>query len=198
MIPVAPTSEPASFDDECRQPGIAWLAQHTGYNRPRDFWSAFEAELRAAFGGRCGWCAMLIMRGQVDHFIPIATLKSTGRDELAYEWRNLRYIDAWLNQKKRDSAVLDPFEVQDGWFEVILPSLQLRATNRLPAELHDIAEFTLQRLGLRDHEVIIRYRRGWFEKYTKGELALDGLRDFAPLIADAVERDLAKGIDWRR
>lgn len=197
MIRVEPPPEPPTFDSICRRPGNQWLKEHPAYERPRDYWSGFEPQLREAFSGRCGWCAMLVMRGQVDHFIPIAKLRKTRRDQLAYEWSNLRYIDAWINQKKRDAEVIDPYLVEDGWFEILLPSLQLQPTEKLPPNLHEIARFTLQRLGLQDGEVVVRYRREWFERYQLRELPLDGLRSFAPLIAIAVQKDLERGIDWR-
>ena len=197
MIPFQLAAEPPAFEEKCRQPGRTWLAEHPGYDRPKDLWSAFEPDLNRAFKSLCGWCAMLTMRGQVDHFIPVATLKSTGRDELAYEWSNFRYIDGWLNQKKSTAEVLDPFAVQVGWFEILLPSMQLVATESIPAHFKDRAEFTLERLGLRDHEVIVRYRNIWFDMYRNKGLSLDELRFRAPLIAEAVERDLNAGKDWR-
>jgi hypothetical protein len=33
--------------------------------------------------------------------------------------------------------------------------------------------------------------------YQEGHLSLDGLREVVPLVARAVEDDLAKGKDWR-
>ncbi len=198
MIPFTLQDEPPSFKARCRAPGKKWLERNPGYkNRPKDYWSQFEPELRKAFREMCGWCAMHIMRGQVDHFIPVATLKKTGRDQLAYEWKNLRYIEAWINQKKRDAEVLDPFVVQAGWFEISLPSLQLLPTDRIPEPYREVAFFTLNRLGPRDHEVVVRYREKWFSLYRGCKLTLEGLRRIAPLIAEAVERDLNAGKDWR-
>jgi hypothetical protein len=198
VIPFTLQDEPASFEADCRTRGRKWLAKNPAYeNRPKDYWSKFEPELRSAFREMCGWCAMHIMRGQVDHFVPCATLKKTGRDALAYEWSNFRYIDGWINQKKLHADVLDPFVVQDGWFEITLPSLQLLPTEKIPIEYRELAKYTLTRLGLRDHEVVVRFREGWFSLYRNGELTLDGLRKMAPLIAMAVERDLNKGKDWR-
>jgi len=52
-------------------------------------------------------------------------------------------------------------------------------------------------LGLRDSEVVVRYRREWFELYQKGDLSLRGLSKRAPLVARAVEADMANGRDWR-
>jgi len=69
-----------------------------------------------------------------------------------------------------------------------LPSLQLRATDQVPARLRAKAANTLKRLGLADGERVIRWRRSWYEQYQRGGLTLDGLRAYAPLIADAVER----------
>ena len=84
--------------------------------------------------------------------------------------------------------MLDPHEVEDGWFEIELPSLQLRLTDRVPAELRAKAEFTLRRLHLGDDERIVRQRSEWYRMYLDGELNLDGLRKKAPLIAQAVKR----------
>jgi hypothetical protein len=40
---------------------------------------------------------------------------------------------------------MDPFEVQDGWFEIILPSLELVVSDSIPAEHREHAELTLTR-----------------------------------------------------
>jgi hypothetical protein len=189
--------EPPAFEMKCRIPGRQWLSDHPDYQRPKDYWTVFEPQLRHAFNEMCGWCAMFIMRGQMDHFIPVATLRKTGQDHLAYEWGNFRYIEPWINQKKLDADVLDPFLVQPGWFEITLPSLQLLPTDKIPDDFREIAVFTVNRLGLRDHEVMIRYRESWFALYRKHQLTLDGLRQIAPLIAEAIERDLVAGKDWR-
>ena len=198
MIPFRQKDEPATFDTECRAAGRKWLSENPAYkDRPKDFWTPFEPNLRSAFDSMCGWCAMLIMKGQVDHYIPVSTLKKTGNDQLAYEWQNFRYIDGWINQKKLDAEVLDPFVVETGWFEITLPSLQLLPTDKIPPAYKDLAAFTLKRLGLRDHEVVVQYRESWFSLYRRNELTLGGLRQRAPLIADAVEKDLKVGKDWR-
>ncbi len=71
MIPVPnPIPEPANFDSECRQPGNAWLAANpnaTAKTFPAH-WTKFEADLESAFAYRCGWWAMRIQSGTVDHF----------------------------------------------------------------------------------------------------------------------------------
>jgi hypothetical protein len=196
MMRFRPVPEPANFDRRCRQRGRRWLAVHPGYDRPHDYWSEFEPDLRNAFRGLCAYCAMTVMKAQADHFRPVALLKRRGQDELAYEWSNLRYGEGVLNQRKSGHLILDPFKVRDEWFELLLPSLQLVLTKRVPKSYQRKAEFTLRQLGLRDDEVVVRYRRQWFEMYCTGELTLDGLRRVAPLIARAVERDRGRGVEW--
>jgi hypothetical protein len=198
MIRVARPREPEAFDDRCRKRGRQWLKEHPGYKRPRDYWSEFEPQLRSAFNGLCGYCAMMIMKGQIDHFVPVDVLKERGEDELAYEWSNFRYGEGVLNQRKSSHVVLDPYRVKNEWFQILLPSLQLVLTREVPRYRRKLAEFTLQQLGLQDSEVVVRYRAKWFSLYREGELSLEGLKQVAPLIANAVEQDLAQGKDWRK
>src|SRR5262249_15226696 len=79
-------------------------------------------------------------------------------------------------------------EVGDGWFEILLPSLQLVVTAQVPVHLRAKAENTLNRLRLRDHQEIIKVRTSWYELYEAGELTLSGLERRAPLIAAAVRK----------
>ena len=198
MKPVAPNvmdPEPANFDADCRQRGRTWLLKNPKaarkVKRPKDFWSPFRPELADRFANLCAYGAMHEPAGTVDHFT------SVDADETqAYEWSNYRFTSAWINSSKnKGAAVLDPFEVQAGWFEVLLPSLQLVARkDRIPLALHALAEQTLEKLHLRDDERIIRQRRQWLRMYEEGKLDLRGLRELAPLIADAVEAGLPQAV----
>ena len=155
MISVTLANEPETFHERCRQRGNDWLAENADSERPEDFWTEFRPDLHDAFGGLCAYCAMGIMNGQVDHFRPWAVLKAEGNEKLAYEWSNFRYAEGLLNQKKWKHVILDPFDVQNEWFEIQLPDLQLLMTDRIPERLRDLAEFTLMKLGLRDSEVVL-------------------------------------------
>ncbi len=197
MKRVKSTKEPTKFDERCRKRGRKWLKENPKYRRPKNYWSEFEPQLRAAFGDLCGYCVMVTMKSQVDHFIPVAMLKKQKKHVQAYEWTNFRYGEGVLNQRKSNHLVLDPFKVKDNWFEIQLPSLQLVLTHSVPIAQRPLAEFTIDRLGLAHSEVVVRYRRKWFEMYCDRKLTLDGLKDVAPLIASAVERDLVNGTDWR-
>lgn len=187
MIPVKPVAEPVEFDTRVRQPGKTWLAQNPEANRPRDYWSLFRDTLAEGFAGRCGYTAMYVPSGTVDHYRSWKT-----HPELAYEWSNYRYAEFWANCVKKTREVLDPYEVGEGWFEVLLPSLQLVPTSKVPHEHRAIVEQTLRVLPIAHDERVIRLRRRWYDMYLQGELTLEGLRKVAPLIAAAVEKNAAK------
>lgn len=187
MIPVAnPITEPDDFDATCRQAGSRWLTEHPDSPRPRDLWSPFRFALADGFSNRCGYGAQWIPAGTVDHFVSCDEDKS-----LAYEWSNYRYSDGWINSAKGKTLstdLLDPFDVEHGWFEILLPSMQLVLTDAIPPEFRAKAENTLRKLPIRNDERILRTRREWYRMYQEGELTLDGLHKKAPLIAAAVEK----------
>ncbi|WP_228019853.1 hypothetical protein [Sphaerospermopsis sp. LEGE 08334] len=53
----------------------------------------------------------------LEHF-----LSCENHRHLAYEWTNYRFVSGWVNSSKGtlDNQVLDPFEVEDDWFEILL------------------------------------------------------------------------------
>ncbi len=188
MIPVAPVPEPSGFDERVNRPGNAWLAENPGADRPRDFWSPFRDVLAEGFAHRCGYTAMIDLAGTVDHHLSYKT-----HPELSYAWTNYRYVAAWINSAKKKARVFDPYEVGEGWFEVILPSLQLVATGKVPPEHRALVEETLRVLPIAHDERILKQRRRWLRMYEQGKLRLDGLREVAPLVAAAVEKREAGG-----
>jgi hypothetical protein len=186
MIPVAPVQAPADFDEQVRQPGIEWLAAHPNAARPYPFWTQCLPALAQAFSNRCAYAAMLDPTGgTVDHYRSFK-----GHRELAYEWSNYRFASQVMNSSKQnaDDDVLDPHEIGEGWFEILLPSLQMRVTDAVPEEHRERANYTLQRLKLRDGERLIRWRLSWYQAYQNGGLTLEQLRQWAPLIAEAIVR----------
>lgn len=191
MIPVANVRKPRKFDAEVRLPGNAWLRANPDAKRPKALWDAFLPDLDQGFSRLCGYAAMLDPTGgTVDHY-----LSFRNHPDLAYEWSNFRFASGVMNSTKSnaDDSVLDPYEVGEGWFEILLPSLQMRVTDAVPAPQRKKAEFTLTRLRLRDGERVLRWRQSWYAMYLKGKLTLDGLREVAPLIAAAVETQTTTG-----
>jgi hypothetical protein len=185
MIRVRKVPEPRDFDANARKPGTAWLRRNPAPRRPKDLWSPFKPQLAEGFRHLCGYSAMFDPVGSVDNYLSCKAAR-----HLTYEWSNYRFAQEWVNKSKKnaDGEVLDPHEVKDGWFEILLPSLQLKVTDKVPASKRAQAEHTLRRLHLRDDERVLRQRREWYRMYEAGELTLDGLRKKAPLIAAAVEK----------
>ncbi len=185
MIRFSPVPEPAAFDAEVRQRGKRWL-QKNPKERPIDYWGKFKGELSDGFGHLCAYSAMYEPVGTVDHFVSCDEDRSQ-----AYEWSNYRFASGWLNSSKQNitaSQIIDPFEVKDGWFRILLPSLQLVVeASMIPQSLLPKAEFVLKRLHLRDDERVLRQRREWYRMYQDEELTLAGLYKKAPLIARAVD-----------
>jgi hypothetical protein len=184
VIPVPPVPEPKDFREKAQVPGDAWLAAHPGAARPRDYWSPFRDALAEGFGHRCGYTAIHEPVGTVDHFVSCQKDRSR-----AYDWSNYRFASQWINASKRDGEMLDPHLVGEGWFEILLPSLQLVMTDAVPAEHRAVAERTLTKIG-RDRRVM-GPRQRWYRMYIEKELSLDGLRKMAPLVAAAEDKRLA-------
>ena len=185
MIRFERVAEPADFDEEARAPGTAWLAANPDAERPRDFWTPFKGALARGFRNLCAYSAMYEPVGTVDHFVSFHEDRSK-----TYEWDNYRYCAAWINSSKGNAPaadLLDPFDVENGWFELHLPSLQLRVSDAIPEEFRERAEYVLRRLHLRDDERVMRQRRAWYGMYQSGELSQDGLAGKAPLIAAAID-----------
>lgn len=190
MIPVAKVKKPKDFDQKVKTPGDQWLKANPQITRPPALWTPYTSTLADGFARLCGYAAMHDPTGgTVDHYLSFKKHR-----KLAYDWDNYRFASSTLNSCKRnaDDAVLDPFEVGEGWFEIVLPSLQMRVTDAVPAAYRDKAEFTLKRLKLRDGERIIRWRQSWYVLYRAGKLSFEGLREMAPLLAQAVAKQEGK------
>ena len=190
MMRFTPPPEPADFEQQVRKVGNNWLVKNST-TKPKDFWSTFKPQLAQGFQNLCGYSVMYIpsRMGTVDHYL--SKSKAENR-HLIYEWKNYRYALQRLNSCKGtyDQQILDPFELEDNWFEIILPSCQLVLTDAVPAGDRDRAEFTLRQLQLQNSEWVIEQRQEWYRMYLENELNLEGLEKKAPLIARAVKKQL--------
>lgn len=191
MIRFERVPEPPDFDEKARVPGNQWLVAHPGEGRPRDFWTPFKGRLAQGFRNLCAYSAMYEPVGTVDHFVSCHEDRAK-----AYEWQNYRYCAGWINSSKGSvpaGDLLDPFDVETGWFQIHIPSLQLRVSDSIPDWLRERAENVLTRLHLRDDERIMRQRGEWYRMYRSGELSRHGLEGKAPLIAAAIKRGRSNG-----
>lgn len=184
--------EPEYFDEKVRQKGNKWLAEHPEANSSDypDYWSKCKkckADLAKGFNSLCAYSLIRIRRlkhGTIDHYISQKNDKTQ-----VYEWDNYRYASSDPNSLKGnyDDQILDPFEVEDDWFEIILPSCQLLLTNYLPQSKIKKAKFTLEQLQLKDGEQLIEERQNLYFDYIKSKITLDYLEDEAPLIARTIK-----------
>ena len=190
MIRFERVSAPQGFHERVWKRGNEWL-RDTASGRPPAYWTEFLAELADAFQSLCAYSAMYVEDGTVDHFISICEDRSK-----AYDWTNYRYAAGSVNSRKRSvhsSMLIDPFDVQEEWFEVLLPSLELVVTDKMPVELRARAQFMLERLQLGRGGRVMRRRAEWMRMYVEGELTLDGLAKKAPLLAAAIRKQQGTG-----
>ncbi len=185
MIRFEPQPPPRGFAERVAQRGAAWLAANEAGRLPA-YWQELRHELADAFNSLCAYGAMYEPVGTVDHFVSVDEDRAK-----AYDWSNYRFASAWLNSSKqalRSTQLLDPFVVQDDWFEVQLPSLQLGLTEHVPVEWRERAQFMLDRMHLAHDERILRQRREWFRMYQEHGITLHELAKKAPLIARAIAK----------
>lgn len=187
MIRVKPAAEPESFDVTVRRPGKGALLELIGSSeapkRPGPkrtkvadriedipaaklpkFWRKSLGDLRAAYGDTCAYLGMRIHpstgAATVDHFLP----KSEHQD-LAYEWSNFRLASQQVNTNKNEHEdVLDPFEIEDGWFELGVGDFKVRPSPELDGELRTKVEATIERLKLNE-PTFCESRREYHDRY---------------------------------
>ncbi len=195
MIHVAAQPEPASFDTEVRQKGLAWLRRKKiALDQPlppkttvEPYWRHCLDEMHSGYDGCCAYLAVFFERvtggGSVDHFIA-----KFQRADLAYEWSNYRLACSRMNSRKLDyDDVFDPFKVETGWFYLepitgrIFPNLQLSAEQR------STVQATIDRLGLDDagnREMRARH----YQEYREGFYTADFLQKRSPFVWSEANR----------
>jgi uncharacterized protein (TIGR02646 family) len=189
MIHVDAKPEPASFDVEVRQKGLAWLLKKgIAMDQPLPanttivpYWRHCLDDMHTTYDGCCAYLAIFFERvtggGSVDHFVA-----KSQRADLAYEWSNYRLACSRMNSRKREyDDVLDPFEVETGWFHLELVSGRIFPNPNLQPAQKDAVQTTIDRLGLDDpgnREVRARHFQNWFEK----GYPVDYLRSYSPFV----------------
>ena len=197
MIRVTPAPEPVSFDRTVRQPGLRALEQlaekHGGSKdaipskeMPTHWRNALE-DLLEGYRRICAYLCLYIPRGtgapSTDHMVP----KSTAWQHV-YEWSNYRLACALMNARKGVSAsVLDPFEVEDGWFVLELVEFQVSPAPGLSSSVADAVGATIGKLRLNE-QVCREARAGYAEEYWEGHVTFDYLSRHAPFVARELRR----------
>ncbi len=119
----------------------------------------------------------------MDHLLP----KSKHRQQ-AYEWSNYRLACVRMNSRKNDlEDVLDPFDVEDGWFALELTTLQVTPAEGLPEPLRQRVQNTIDRLDLNDKE-FIEARAAHYEAFQSGDVQFRHVHKHCPFLAKELIR----------
>ena len=216
MIRVVLAEEPADFDAKVRKPGLRAIAEMVGEpnlskrrGRKRDvvansrdaipadkfpaYWTEALPELLEAYGRVCAYMSFYIERvtgaASVDHMLP----KSL-EWQVVYEWHNYRLACSLMNSRKNNYRnVLDPFEVEDGWFRIELVGYQVIPAPQLPANIKAQVQATIDRLQLNDYECR-KLREDYVNYFNQGDISLNHLRQRAPFLAREIERSTAREV----
>lgn len=186
---MVPQPEYPAFNSQVRQPGAAFLAtcpQPTSDQfRKKNFWNRAARELHAAYSGMCAYTAMYLPeQGSVDHFIP-----KTVQPSLAYEWRNYRLASGRVNSAKgMQTGILDPFQVDDTWFHLEVPSCLLKANPQLHHDVRIQVNHTINALRLNSDDYYVQERCNILIEHAKGEISLSFLQRRYPFLAKEITR----------
>lgn len=211
MIRVIPAPPPSNFDTRVRQRGLDAIAELAGDkpSRPRrgpkrkqvasrredippeafpPFWREVLPEMLESYHRLCAYLALYIEQATgsptVDHVIP----KSKAWDRV-YEWSNYRLACALVNSRKGDvDAVLDPFEVEDDWFELEFVDCQVKPRTGLSVEIAEKVQDTIDKLGLSEPECCAA-RREYVEAYLGQQpIPFSYVERRAPFVARELRR----------
>ena len=189
MLYVMSQPEPANFDATVRQRGLAHLRDNSvGLDNPLPkgvkipaYWQGCLDELYDSYGGVCAYLAIhferIIGGGSVDHFAAKSALPGQ-----AYEWQNYRLASSRMNSRKnRYNDVLDPFEVEDGWFRLEMVSGRLYPNPDLEPETLKAVKATVTRLKL-DDQGCREVRARHFSDYIQGMYTAEFLQRRSPFV----------------
>ena len=196
MIPVAPAPEPATFDEMVRQPGrraICELADELPGSKddiPPDrfppYWRRSLGELLKRYDRICSYLCLYIPRAagapSTDHMVA----KSMRWDQV-YEWSNYRLACSLMNARKGTASVLDPFEIEEGWFALELVDFQVVPGEGLPHDVANRVSETIERLRLSDR-ICCDARAEYAENYWAKRISLDYLARHAPFVMKELRR----------
>lgn len=208
MIRVRPADEPDTFDAQVRQPGLRALQRRIGidvpgagrpprntYSRPEEVppaefppeWRKAIPDLLERYAHLCAYTALYIEPGTgdatVDHFIPISV-----DWRMAYEWKNYRLACRQVNTDKGRGRPLDPFEIEDGWFELELVGYQVVPGAATAEPLRAAIRATIEDVLRLNSARLRRQRSEYAESYLADDISLAYLERRAPFVARELRR----------
>ena len=195
MIAVAQQPEPANFDTDVRQPGKQFLDQNPNPSgkefKKHGYWSRVTDDLMSAYQNICAYTCWYLVKttakndASVDHFKP----KDKHR-LLAYEWSNYRLASQRVNNHKGNSEdVLDPFEIETGWFVLDFPSCLVIPGDDLPDIITtDEVLNTIKALKLNEYEEFVDNRLDIMMRFGNSDIEMAEIEKRYPFIASEITR----------
>ena len=191
MIRVTVALEPTSFNANVRVPGTTFLQVNPNPSSidfgPHSYWKTIAGELFIAYQKTCAYsCSPIWVRNAatVDHHLP-----KTLRPDRAYEWNNYRLARFKMNSNKGvNLAVLDPFLVEDHWFEIDFPSCLVKPGVGLTPDIRARVVETIRCLRLNDDDELVDERARQMIELTNGDISFAKLSREYPLLAREVTR----------
>ena len=184
MIRVIPKPEYAAFHADVRVPGMRFLRTNPNPTN-RHFRNRAKSELCRAY--RCCVYTSRRVRGDsvsVDHFLSKAKYP-----QLAYEWDNHRLARPKLNRNKADSEeVVDPFQVQSGWFVLDCPSCLVLQGENLDGSTRHAVSSTIRVLKLNSDNLAAERCCRWLVDLANNLISFGYLKREYPFLASEVER----------
>lgn len=195
MIRVTVAPEPPSFDARVRKPGLEALERLRAEGTPATemfrlappLWRSALPQLMDAYDEICAYSCFRIHpitgSGSVDHMVP-----KSREWRLIYEWTNFRLASSRTNRWKYNWLdVLDPFELEDGWFRIELSGFQVCPGRRLSAEVRAQVEATICRLKLNDYACRTT-RESHAADFWRGRICFEVLVRESPFVALELRR----------
>lgn len=186
MIRIQPIAEPHSFDVDVRQPGARFLRSTPNplNFRSHSYWSRIRNNLYNCYNKICAYSGCRIITDDtIDHFLP-----KIKYPEFAYEWSNYRLCSSRINQcKGNDENIVDPFYIEDGWFQLLFPSCLVISGSNLPQHLKARIDHTIEKLKLNSNQWL-DYRCETALAYARKEMTFDRLKRTFPFLAAEICR----------
>ena len=200
MKSVALKAEPATFDTNVRQKGNAFVNGRAAltpeeWKSGEKIWQSALDDMMLLYDHCCCYSCINLKKfdgRSVDHFI------SRKADiTQAYEWHNFRLCSVKANRNKGVHAVIDPFLVQLGMFEIdfSVDTVSNRplvtivcGTNYVGSPEEPLIRDSIKYLKLNEEEHYLDNRRGFFESYLDGAIRIDLLTDMFPFLGAEITR----------
>ena len=193
MIPVQQEPECPEFDAEVRQRGKKFLDRKPSPTsrdfKRHNYWTRAKPCLFNAYR-RCAYTSRLLRdaaRAAVDHFLP-----KVDYPKKAYEWANYRLARPRLNESKGSCVgIVDPFDVESGWFVMDCPSCLIQPGDNLDRRVRQQVEFTIDELDL-NSDFLTDERSRWMGDLATGDISFAYVNREYPFLASEVHRQRIK------